>query len=198
MRDSILIKNAKCYKCYFLAFETQKTHSIKACICYKICNLAIVHSHFWERTIAILYNILLIYLFSLQLSVSLSLTSLSFLISLVLSLSPTSLSFPHSLSLSLSFPHSLPQQDRTFEIGLVARRMAWWREIGVEEIDVETGVEIGVLCVFLWLLWLVSCGSCGSFLWFLWLGTEPEFWLREGGFTVNYVQWFQPLILLFL
>ena len=43
MRDSILIKNAKCY---FLAFETQKTHSIKTCICYKICNLAIVHSHF--------------------------------------------------------------------------------------------------------------------------------------------------------
>ena len=32
----------------------------------------------------------------------------------------------------------------------------------------ETGVEIDVLCVFLWLLWPVSCGSCGSFLWFLW------------------------------
>ena len=46
MRDSILIKNAKCYKCYFLAFETQKTYSIKICICYKICNLAIVPSHF--------------------------------------------------------------------------------------------------------------------------------------------------------
>ena len=28
-------------------------------------------------------------------------------------------------------------------------------------------MEIGVLCVFLWLLWPVSCGSCGSFLWFL-------------------------------
>ena len=196
MRDSILIKNAKCYKCYFLAFETQKTYSIKICICYKICNLAIVPTHFWERTIARLYNILLIYLFSLQLSVSLPLTSLSFLISLVHSSSPTSLSFPHSLS--LSFPHSLPQQDRMFEIGLVARRMAWWHEIGVEEIDVETGVEFGVLCVFLWLLWLVSCGSCGSFLRFLCLGTGPEFWLREGGFTVNCVQWFQPLILLFL
>ena len=32
----------------------------------------------------------------------------------------------------------------------------------------EIGVEIGMLCVFLWLLWPVSCGSCGSFLWFLW------------------------------
>ena len=32
----------------------------------------------------------------------------------------------------------------------------------------ETGVEIDVLCVFLWLLWPVSCGSCGGFLWFLW------------------------------
>ena len=32
----------------------------------------------------------------------------------------------------------------------------------------ETGVEISVLCVFLWLLWSVSCGSCGGFLWFLW------------------------------
>ena len=32
----------------------------------------------------------------------------------------------------------------------------------------ETGVEIDVLCVFLWLLWPVSCGSYGSFLWFLW------------------------------
>ena len=32
----------------------------------------------------------------------------------------------------------------------------------------ETGVEISVLCVFLWFLWPVSCGSCGSFLWFLW------------------------------
>ena len=28
-------------------------------------------------------------------------------------------------------------------------------------------MEIGVLCVFLWLLWPVSCGSCGGFLWFL-------------------------------
>ena len=27
----------------------------------------------------------------------------------------------------------------------------------------ETGVEIGVLCIFWWLLWPVSCGSCGSF-----------------------------------
>ena len=32
----------------------------------------------------------------------------------------------------------------------------------------ETAVEFGVLCVFLWLLWPVSCGSCGGFLWFLW------------------------------
>ena len=32
----------------------------------------------------------------------------------------------------------------------------------------EIGVEISVLCVFLWLLWLVSYGSCGGFLWFLW------------------------------
>ena len=32
----------------------------------------------------------------------------------------------------------------------------------------ETGVEIGMLCVFWGLLWPVSCGSCGSFLWFLW------------------------------
>ena len=37
----------------------------------------------------------------------------------------------------------------------------------MEEIDVETGVEIGVLCVFLWFLWPVSCGSCDGFLWFL-------------------------------
>ena len=77
----------------FLASETQKTHSIKPGLCYKICNLATMHSHFWERIAARLYNILLINLFSLQLSVSLSSTSLSFLISLVLSPSPTSLSF---------------------------------------------------------------------------------------------------------
>ena len=37
----------------------------------------------------------------------------------------------------------------------------------MEEIDVETGVEIGMLCVFWRLLWPVSCGSCGGFLWFL-------------------------------
>ena len=50
-------------------------------------------------------------------------------------------------------------------------RLAWWRgewhEIGVEEIDVETSVEISMLCVFLWFLWPMSYGSCGGFLWFL-------------------------------
>ena len=43
----------------------------------------------------------------------------------------------------------------------------------------ETGVEIGVLCVFLWFSWLVSSGSCGGFLWFLWwwfLGGSCNVW----------------------
>ena len=163
MRDIILIKNAKCYKCYFLAFETQKTHSIKTCICYKICNLAIVHSHFWERTIARLYNILLIYLFSLQLSISLSLTSLSFLISLVLSSSPTSLSFPHSLSLS----HFLtPSHNK-----IVRLRSAWWRgewRDGVRSVwrrSTWRPMWRSVCYVFScgccgWCLVVVFCGSC--------------------------------------
>ena len=47
---SILINTLKCYKFYFLASETQKTHSIKTCICYKISNLVTVHSHFLEYT----------------------------------------------------------------------------------------------------------------------------------------------------
>ena len=61
----VLINNCKCYKCYFLAYETQNPHSIKIYICYKICNLATVHSHFWECTVATLYNILLFLILSL-------------------------------------------------------------------------------------------------------------------------------------
>ena len=160
MRDSILIKNAKCYKCYFLAFETQKTYSIKICICYKICNLAIVPSHFWERTIARLYNILLIYLFSLQLSVSLPLTSLSFLISLVLSSSPTSLSFPHSLSLSLI--SSLPPTTRSYvwdRLGGEENGVMAWDRCGGD----RRGDRCGVRRVMCFLVVVVV-----GVLWFLW------------------------------
>ena len=157
MRDSILIKNAKCY---FLAFETQKTYSIKICICYKICNLAIVPSHFWERTIARLYNILLIYLFSLQLSVSLSLTSLSFLISLVLSSSPTSLSFPHSLSLSLI--SSLPPTTRSYvwdRLGGEENGVMAWDRCGGDRRGDQCG-DRRVMCFLV----VVVVGV----LWFLW------------------------------
>ena len=94
---SSIIKNAKCYKCYFLASETQKTHFIKTCICYKICNLATVHSHFWERIVARLYNILL---FSNSLS-------------------------PQTLKLSLSFFGS-PSQPRHHLPSLFIMLLSFW------------------------------------------------------------------------
>ena len=88
----VLINNCKCYKCYFLAYETQNPHSIKTYICYKICNLATVHFHFWECTVATLYNILLFLILSL----------------LRLSYSPShSLILPHNLGIiSLPFHHA--------------------------------------------------------------------------------------------
>ena len=88
----VLINNCKCYRCYFLAYETQNPHSIKTYICYKICNLATVHFHFWECTVATLYNILLFLILSL----------------LRLSYSPShSLILPHNLGIiSLPFHHA--------------------------------------------------------------------------------------------
>ena len=158
----------------FFSILNPKIHSIKPGKYYKICNITAL-------------SILLIYLFSL--SNSLSPTSFSFSGSLFVS--HISLISPLSLSLSLS----PSQQDCMFEIGFVARRTTWWHEIGVEEID----VEIGVLCVFLWLLWrfifvvlvvVVSCcdWSCGCNVWWVSVVLDDGFgwgWDRGDGFWLG-------------
>ena len=144
----------------FFGILNPKIHSIKPSKCYKICNTAIVHSHFLERTVARLYNILLIYLFSLQLSVSLSLTSLSFLIFLVLSSSPTSLSFPHSLSLSLI--SSLPPTTRSYvwdRLGGKENGVMAWDRCGGDRRGDQCG-DRRVMCFLV----VVVVGV----LWFLW------------------------------
>ena len=145
----------------FFSILNLKIHSIKPGKCYKICNTTTVHFHFWERIVVVLYNILLIYLFSL--SSSLSPTSLSF--SGSLSVSHISLISSLSVSLSLSLSHTT--------------RLYVWDRLGGEENGVmvwdwhggdQRGDRCGdrrVVC-FLVVVVAVSCGSCGSFLWFLW------------------------------
>ena len=52
---------------FFFSIYNPKTCSIKDCICQKFCNTATVCSHFWDCTIALCYDFLLIY-FSLSFS----------------------------------------------------------------------------------------------------------------------------------
>ena len=131
----------------FFGILNPKIHSIKPSKCYKICNTAIVHSHFLERTVARLYNILLIYLFSL--SSSLSPTSLSFFGSLSISHISLISSLPLSLSLISSLPHNK----------IICLRSAWWR--GERHDGMRSAWRRSMwrlaCCVF-------SCGSCGRCL----------------------------------
>ena len=113
-----------------------------------------MHSHFLERTVAVLYNIFFIYLFSLSSS-----------------LSPTSLSFPHSLShfvtlslslsLSLSLISSLPHNK------IIHLRSAWWRG------EWRDGVRLAWRRSMWRPVWRLACcvfsggcfGRCLGFLW---------------------------------
>ena len=179
----------------FFSILNLKNYSIKPRKCYKICNTATMHSHFWERTVAVLYNILFIYLFSLQLFVS--------HISLFLWFSLRLPHLSHFLipSLSLSLTTRLYVWDRLG--GEENNMMAWDRRGGDRR-----GDRCGDQCVMrflvvvvagvLWFLWwffvvlvvVVSCcdRSCGYNVWWVSVVLGNSFgwdWDQGGGFWLG-------------
>ena len=179
----------------FFSILNLKIHSIKPSKCYKICNTTTVHFHFWERIVVVLYNILLIYLFSL--SSSLSPTSLSF--SGFLSVSHISL----ISSLSLSHTHTTRSyvwdRLRGKENGVMV-----WDWCGGDQRGDRCGDRrvvcflVVVVASVLWFLWqffvvfvvVVSCcdWSCGCNVWWVLVVLGVGFgwgWDRAGGFWLG-------------